>query len=307
MKRYSLFLGLLAAMLVAGCVSPPQPDTPSPTNSTSTDASSVVQQSSLDTTQIFAGGTTRMILTLQNPRNQPLQDVTTAVGNRGTLQFTRRVPHGNTAQEYRCHYDQVPGGEASSPVTRRCVWEIAAPNDIVGVSRDSATFPLTAYVTYRSTVTPNDALSVSFRKQQDITPRDRTERTVSAGNGDIAVTVAHASPVAAAPAEIPVTITVNNRGPGTIVSDSQDQRGVTVAFGGTLGDARWDMQESTCADGGQKQKTVTIHDTAQRTQISCTIVLAENALAGKTYSLRPSATYRYRVTHDTPITITSAE
>jgi hypothetical protein len=248
-----------------------------------------------------------MILTLQNARNQPLQDVVTTVGNRGTLQFTRQVPRGNTVADYRCRYTEIPAGSGNEPVTRRCVWEITAPRDMVGVSRDSATFPLTAYVTYSSAVTPDDALSVSFRRKQDITPRDRSQRSVRTGNGDIAVTVTHTSPVAADPAAIPVTITVENRGGGTIVSDQEDRRGVTVAFGGTLGDARWDLQESTCADGQEKQTTVVLRDRAERTQISCTIVLAEGALAGKTFSLRPSAAYRYRIAQGTPITVAATE
>ncbi len=308
MRRHLLILGCIAVMLVAGCVTPPAADDEDVNETSDTPQSTnVIQHTSLDADRIFAGGSTRLLLTLQNTRSASMNQVTTVIGNRGNLQLTRQEPAQNQLEQYACRHSQIPEGTVSDPSTRRCVWTVAASDSIVSAARNSVTYPLTAFVTYAATVAASDSLRVSFERQQDIVPGDRTQRVARAANEDVRVSLLHTSPVSESDGEVDVTITVENMGNGTIVSGTDEQRGISVRFEGTLADADWDMDQTTCADDQLKRKAVYFRDGAQQTQLSCTIVISESDLSGKTFSLRPRATYRYRVTQDTPLSIESPD
>lgn len=306
MKRYIALLCLIAVMLFAGCISPPGSTDTSDTNNTTqtgTFSTKIIQDLSLQRSTIFEGSSTTLLLTLQNTRSHPLQQVMTEIGNRGNLQFSRQVP-SEGGQSYECRYDTIAAGTRAAPTTRRCVWSITAPGALIGTARDAATFPLTAFVTFSSSASATQrSLQADFERQQDITPGDTTVRTATASNRDVFVSLRHSSPIPAEPGEVPMTITVRNQGDGTIVSGDQERRGVTVFFEGTLADANWNMQESTCSDGSLKRKAIFFQAGRDQAQVSCTISLAEGSLAGKTFFLRPRIEYRYRVSQNVPISV----
>lgn len=300
-----LILALVIAVAAAGCIDPSPPEDEPENETDTTFDKNVVQQFSLDDTTIFQDGTTYLTMMLQNNRDRPLQDVHAEVGNFGSLQITRQIPNqGQTGiSPHECLYPEIPSTDEESAPSRRCIWEVYAGPDMLGQTRDSVRLPLTTFVSYASTLSASRSLSVSFESSRDIGPGDQRSANIQTANTDIRLTAHHASPVPAEDGEAPITVEIRNIGSGDIVGDGS-RRSVTITFDGTLADAAWDMQETTCADDPDtRQKTVYFSSGERSTSFSCVIVLQDPDLAGKTFSIRPSVVYEYQVIANAPLTV----
>lgn len=305
-SRYTAgFVVLVLAVVLAGCTGPPQDNSTEP-NNTATNTGTVVQRAALQDTTIFAGGTTSFVLEAQNSRKHPLRRFHVEVGNRGPLQFRREIPSQGAGQQHECRYGEIPAAE--EPVIRRCVWTIRADPGIVGAARDTVTYPMTAFISYTTQVAPRQgSLDIAFEPRDQINPFDQRNDTVTARNADATLQVTSQSPRTAEQGRVPLTITVRNTGYGSFTERVGGEQEVTVSFQGTLADAAWDMRASTCDDSSQKQTTVRFQQYASTATVSCVIVLDEPALAGKTFFLRPTLTYRYQVTRNAPLQVARDE
>lgn len=324
MKRYQLFILFLAAtILVAGCTSPSTEDDDGNETVEGRAADStgeIVRTFSTDNPSIYVGNREQLSLILQNPRDRPLTGVQADIGNYGQLGIVRLVP-GQGQQgidDDQCQYQEIPADTGTDTEEYRCIWRLSAMDGIVGDARDQVTLPLTAFVTYRSALATSDSVRASFVRGRDIRPGDRQTETIRASNPELTLDLQHTSPVPAEEGEVPITLELADTGDGDVVGRDRtgmigrnrfrSRSAVNLSFQGTLADARWNREETTCVDRpGGKWKTVELDEDTGRTTLSCTIVLDEPELVDRTYTLRAEARYRYRIVSETPLTVLKPE
>lgn len=297
--RTTLLLVVVTAVLT-GCIGPfdlsdgPEDTTDGNDTDTGDDRSGIVHDLQTSERQLFTGQSTLVELRLRNQEDDALTDIETVLGNTGRLGVQRQIPDTSSPrQERRCRYDQIPADSGQY----RCVWEVTAPRTLDDL-QSSITLPLTAYTTYTQSLPPGGtALDIAFEADRQIDPnRDTTSMTLQ----DAAVTARFTAetPVSAGQRTVPVTVSINNTGPGTISGDTVD-----IQLGGTLADAEW-TPETTCVQSPDS-RTMRLSPENGAAERSCTIVLAADELAGKTFFLRPHVTYRYMITDESPITVTT--
>lgn len=293
---------LLIAMVLAGCTGPTQSD-PNSTNNTSTTSTDIVQSFTVEPAQVYEESSATLALIMKNTRDQPLHQFRADIGNYGRLTLVRQEP-ASAGEQTQCKYDQIES--SSFNAERRCIWEVLVGRNMVGENQQQRTVPLTSFITYSSQTVAEDSLDVSFKRRQNIYPGDQQQETVTARNKDVHLSVQHEGPVAAEEQTVPITATARNVGEGSIVAQEEsDQKAVTVSFEGTLAQAQWNAQASTCMTAGEKQLRVVLEGGSKT--VNCEITLQSTDLAGKTYDLRPRLSYRYMITKQAPLTVTKRE
>ncbi len=297
-------IGLAVMILLAGCIAIGNGGEDEDDETEEVVHGHIIQSFVLEDTAIYEDSDTRATLTLQNPREESLEQVQADIRNHGHMGLVRQVPvRGQSGlPQSRCRFDEIGAGQGLDAPDYRCIWRLEPEDGMVGVAREQAVLPVTAVVTYRSELTASGSVEIQFAASGEIRPGDEQEEMVSETDGEIEVAIWHTSPVRADRGEVPVTIEVRNVGGGSIVGLEEGGRTVDISFGGTLTDTTWDMEETTCVDSDSKEKTLRLGEEGS-VSTSCVIVLDEPNLADTSFSLRADVLYRYQYTEESPLTV----
>lgn len=298
-RRTMIIMLVLAAL--AGCTSP-LVDDGGQDNGGEENRNGVVIDLTLTEEELFEGGVTQLILRATNYNPEPLTSFKATLSNPGELQgpdssitLAEGTQDGSVTV---CDVSPVPAKGAAGPGIKECIWEIGPDDGFVPASKDAVTYPLLLLMQYRGSVyNEQEALSVSFQDPEDITPDTTSDRSLTVANGDIRATVEHTSPASTSTGEVPITITVSNTGPGHI------DGAVQVTFDGSLTDQGLNSGQTSCQPSGDPI-TLNFIRSQQTNTVECRFVLSSPGTLDDTdLTLRPEFTYRYRVSHELPLTI----
>ncbi len=287
---------LCLAVLVAGCTGPTDGGDGQPA------ANGLVIHQAAFTEEVAEGGSTQLVVRLRNTNPHPADDVALNLSNLPTSESVDVVDLIDTSigrsDGDTCRFDTIPAADSQGPGTALCAWEFTIPPDAAEgpLTQQERTYPVGLRLAYRTkTSMQHSSLEYTFSDEFE---GDISRTTTSTfGNGELSVTTTHQPHHRTGETSVTVDVTVQNTGPGDIVSGSGDVRTVGIGYDGSLVDGGNPFgTTSGCT-------TVNILPGDQQATLTCPMDGNVSAGPGTTYDLRLTASYRYAQYKEIPLTI----
>ncbi len=274
-SRYLAVAGLIAVLLLAGCLGP---ESDQQGEQKASEEGVVISDLVISRTDIKRGEKTRVNVLFQNRNKVGVEGLEATLLNTGPL---------NVVGERKCDLGRLRGTERPSTGSRKqCIWILECGDNCQSISKQSnEKFSVEPYIkfTYLTQVSDDSkAVEVEFQRSSEFDSSRRSQKTYSISNGDIGISVNYDSPLPADTRSMNLDYTLTNEGGGELLSP------IEMTYKGSFV-----KNDKIRKSSLQECSLMGIPSDETLQDVECSMEL-NRPTPGTVYTLRLRGTYEYR-------------